>query len=521
MKDNPRINLPRNRRILTTYQGLDSLSAYPVTPEEYVAKIDYLAGTQVGVLQWCLGAVVAFFDSRVVESWGTRQIDYDFEHGFTHWLQASNLQHLIRTGNDPLRIVVERGHARGMQVWGSHRMNDAHHTYPGGEGLQSQFYIDHPELRLPTVPANQTLAVYDWCRPAVLGQNLAFLTDVAERYDVDGIDLDFSRGGMQFSSGDTKYRQEVVGGHVRNLRRMLDRVGKKKGRRIGLSVQFYCFDPMNPQTFDRTPWKGNIQSMYDGGADVRGWAREGLIDILVGQCRSASLYELEMGDWVKAVEGTDCLMMAGPGKPSRKKLAWEGLTTAEEHRAIAHRLYEQGADGIAFYDYMHHGPFDLTPFRELSDPEGLRTKTKTYLYQLDLPRDVGDLSAGGGAEVEVDVADDVAGAQREGHRVAARLRLNVSHINAPGDVRCFWNGTEMRLQREAGMGHREGRLYKGDTPQWHLEAFPEAGLIRKGRNRVRVETLARYPRLKVRCELRRLELRVVYDEEMGYGDVAG
>ncbi|MSS72725.1 MAG: hypothetical protein EXS64_14725 [Candidatus Latescibacteria bacterium] len=519
MKDNPRIPLPRNRRILTTYQGLDNLSVYPISPEEYVAKIDYLSGTQVGVLQWCLGTVVAFFDSKVIESWGTRQIDYDFEHGFIHWLQTSNLQHLIRTGNDPLRLAVERGHRLGMQVWGSYRMNDGHHTYPGGDGLQSQFYIDHPEFRLPTIPANQTSAVYDWCHPEILEQNLAFLTDVAERYDVDGIDLDFSRGGMQFSSGDTKYRQEVVGGHVRNLRRMLDRVGKQKGRYIGLSAQFYCFDPMNPQTFDRTPWKGNIQSMYDGGADVRAWAREGWIDILVGQCRSASLYELEIGDWVKAVEGTDCLVMVGPGKPSRKKLPGGGQTTEEEHRAIASRLYAQGADGIAFYDYMHHGPFDLTPFRELSDPEGLRTRTKSYLYQIDLPRDLGDLSAGGATELEVEVADDVARAQQEGHRVTARLRLNVKNINAPDDVRCFWNGTEAPVRREAGMRHREGRLYKADTPHWHLEAFPEAGLIRKGKNRVRVETLAKYPTLKVKSELCNLELRIAYDEAMTFGDV--
>ena len=522
MKDNPRINLPRNRRILTTYQASDTLSAYPISPEEYGAKIDYLSGTQVGILQWCLGTVVAFFDSKVIESWGSSEVDCDSDYGFSVWLQMVNFQHLIQSGHDPLRLAVERGHRCGLQVWGSRRMNDAHHTYPGLECLQSQFFIDHPELRLPSHGEGQTAAIYDWCKPAVLEQDLAFLTDAAERYDLDGLDLDFSRGGLNFSSGDTRYKQEVAGGHVRRIREMLDRVGKRKGKYLGLSAQFYCFDPLNPASMDRTPWKGNIQSCCDSGADIRTWARDGLIDILVGQCRSASLHELEVADWVAAVKGTDCLLMVGPGKPSRRKLSGPGQnwTTAEEHRAIAHRLYEQGVDGISFYDYMHHGPFDLTPFRELSDPDGIRVKTKSHYYQLDLPKDIGNMSTGGFAELEIDVPEDIPRAQQEGHRVSARLRLNVTNINVPEDVRCFLNGTELVVRREAGLRLPfRTQTHPKDDPRARLEAFPDVGSIRRGKNRVRVETLAKYPRLKVKCELHKLELRVAYDEDTTYGNV--
>ena len=527
MKENPRLNLPRNRRIIFTDDAVSSLVLwkYPITPEDYLGKVDYLSGTQVGIYQWCLGSVVAFFDSKVIESWGSRQADYDNPaFGFSQWLVSANFQHLIRTGNDPLRLVVERGHQRGLQVWGSRRMNDGHHTYAGLETIRSKFYIEHPELRLPSFrPEGQVSAIYDWCKPAVLEQDLEFLTDADERYDLDGIDLDFSRGGLDFSSGDTKYKQEVGGGHVRKIRKMLDRVGKRKGKYLGLSAQFYCYDPLNPATQDRTAWKGNIQSYHDSGADIRSWAREGLIDILVGQCRSASLHELEIGDWAKAVEGTDCLLMIGPGKPSRRKFSGPGQnwTTVEEHRAIAHRLYEQGADGIAFYDYVHHGPFDLTPFRELGDPGAIRFKTKSHYHQLDLPRDIGNMSTGGSAQLDFDVPDDIPRAQTEGHRVSARLRLNVTNINVPEDVRCFLNGTEVALNGEADlhlpfMGQE---THPKDTARSHLEAFPDVGLIRKGKNQIRVETLARYPNLKVPCELYKLELRIAYDEEMTYGNV--
>ncbi len=523
MKDNPRINLPRDRRIITTWQGHDDLSVYPITPEEYVSKIDYISGTQVGIFQYCLASIQARFDSKVIESRGSREVDYDNEvYGFGIWSMASNIQHLIKTGNDPLRLVAERCHERGLQIWGSCRMNDAHHTYPGLEVFQTQFYIDHPELRMPAEGDPQKLMVYDWCKPAVLEQNLDFLTDAADRYDLDGIDLDFSRGGMEFSSGDTKYRQEVTRGHVRKIREMLDQVGKKKGKYLGLSAQFYCFDPMNPKTGDRTPWVGNIPRYFEKGADIRSWAKEGLIDILVGQCRSSSLHELEIDSWTKVVEGTDCLLFVGPGKPTRRTFSGpsQSWTTAEEHRAIAHRLYEQGADGISFYDYMHHGPFDLTPFRELSDPDGIRVKTKSHYYQLDLPRDIGNMSTGGSTELEIDVPEDIPRAQEEGHRASARLRINVTNINVPDDVRCFLNGTELRIGREAGLvlPFRK-QTHPKDDPRSHLEAFPDVGLIREGKNHIRVETLAKYPRLKVKCELYKLELRVVYDEKMVYGNV--
>ncbi len=380
MKDNPRINLPRHRRIIFTDDAdtVVGLSEHPITPEEFLAKVDYLSGTQVGIYQWCLGTVVAFFDSSVIESFGSRQVDYDDPtYGFDQWLRSANFQDLIQTGNDPLRLIVERGHQRGFQVWGSCRMNDGHHTFPGLETFRSQFYIDHPDLRMPSFPAHQVSAIYDWCKPAVLEQNLDFLTDVGERYEVDGLDLDFSRGGMQFSSGDTKYRQEVVGGHVRRVREMLDRVGRKKGRYLGLSVQYDIVDPRNPMKGEGEQWNGDIERYRDRGGDFRSWAEEGLIDILVGQGRADSLHEQETGEWVKTVEGTDCLLFVGPGKPCRRKFSGPGQfwTTAEEHRAIAHRLYEQGVDGILFYDYVHHGPFDLTPFRELSDPDGIRVKT--------------------------------------------------------------------------------------------------------------------------------------------------
>ncbi len=105
--------------------------------------------------------------------------------------------------------------------------------------------------------------------------------------------------------------------------------------------------------------------------------------------------------------------------------------------------------------------------------------------------------------------------------MSARLRLNVTNINVPEDVRCFLNGTELNLKKEAGMKlpFYSYKTHPKDEAKGHLEAFPDLSSIQKGRNHVRIETLAKYPRLKVKCELYKLELRIAYDEEMVYGNV--
>ncbi len=116
------------------------------------------------------------------------------------WRMRETLRRLDELGTDPLRIVAGACRARGIACQFSLRMNDAHHTYRKPDGswyfpeLRSPWLEAHPELLLPS-------GQLDYARPAVRDYRLAQVAEVLSLYDVDGIDLDFTRFRPWFAAG--------------------------------------------------------------------------------------------------------------------------------------------------------------------------------------------------------------------------------------------------------------------------------------------------------------------------------
>ena len=260
---------------------------------------------------------------------------------------------------------------------------------------------------------------------------------------------------------------------------------------------------------------------------MRTWIQEGLLDVLIAHCRTISFYEMDISAWRRAVEETNCRLVVGAGKPGFFKFRRSGLvngypahlTQHLEHRAIAHRLYEQGADGIFFYDYVIRF-FELQweVYRELGDPERLRYANKIYVYQLALPLALGYHSEGGKAEMEIDVPDDLAATLAAGQPVRARLLLNITGLMTPDDIELQVNGQEVSVGPEQSIttpltitDHPE------DNPGCHLEAVIAPELLQKGRNTLTftLKPASKKPPGVVPqpSEIRKVNLELVYRDE--------
>ena len=222
------------------------------------------------------------------------------------------------------------------------------------------------------------------------------------------------------------------------------------------------------------------------------WIQEDLLDVLIAHCRTISLYEMDVSAWHRAVKETSCRLVAGAGKPGFLKFRRGGLingypahlTQHLEHRAIAHRLYEQGADGIFFYDYVIRF-FDLQweVYRELGDPERLRYANKVYIYQLALPLTLGYHSESGKAEMEIDVPDDLGAIVAGGQPVRVRLLLNITELMTPDDIKLQVNGQEITVEPEQSIKTPLTIIdHPEDKPGCHLEAAIAPKLLNKGRN---------------------------------------
>ena len=105
--------------------------------EELTDVVDQLVGTQVDRFVYCLVVPRVFLhDTRVGErAWKLVQGKYSNSYDFR---RAENARHLVEQGHDPVRVLGERAHEKGLQYFVSQRMNDAHFAY-SREGTGEKF----------------------------------------------------------------------------------------------------------------------------------------------------------------------------------------------------------------------------------------------------------------------------------------------------------------------------------------------------------------------------------------------
>ena len=107
---------------------------------------------------------------------------------------------LIKLGADPLAVAIEACRKRNIEAFYTIRVNDIHDNF--WYEMLSQWKKDHPDLLLgkredkKTYPFSDSRHVWtlaDFGRKEVRDRMVTIVADIPDRYDVDGIDLDFLR----------------------------------------------------------------------------------------------------------------------------------------------------------------------------------------------------------------------------------------------------------------------------------------------------------------------------------------
>ena len=120
-------------------------------------------------------------------------------------------------------------------------MNDDH----GDDFLRTQFQVDHPEYRLGNERYRGKGAL-DFGRSEVRTHVFNLIEEATRRYECDGIELDLNRFPTFFNDGTTEERCEKMNTLVEMTRKMLDKVGSERKRKLVLSVR-------PPSNYGRTP----------------------------------------------------------------------------------------------------------------------------------------------------------------------------------------------------------------------------------------------------------------------------
>ncbi|OAM88539.1 hypothetical protein OH491_10300 [Termitidicoccus mucosus] len=184
------------------------------------------------------------------------------------WKKSKNIRlHYYETyilnGGDLMSVFVDECRKTGQQAFASFRMNDQHHIFAADNGKVPEpefsrragicpFYVENPQWRIgddgyADLPGQLSM---DFAVPQVREYRLKQIRELVDKYDIDGLELDFVRHWALFNQRKTtsSQRAEILTSMVRQIREILDAKGARAGRYLWLGMRIPAYpwmhDPM-------------------------------------------------------------------------------------------------------------------------------------------------------------------------------------------------------------------------------------------------------------------------------------
>jgi len=328
----------------------------PMRPADLYPYVDEIADAGATTLYFCPNyGMPVTYQSEVTQMFGSeltveqqRQVDEVSLEKVSLERGAANLQKLVEAGHSPVGLVIDRANARGLETFITFRPNEVHWIEKPDEFpinmLLSQFWRDHPEWRIgkagdrlsqvhmdilgprtsPVVagwlPGGMNFAI-----PEVRAQRLAQMRECCERFDIDGLDIDFQRFPMYFPVGQEDANIETMTAWIADVRDMMQDVGRRRGRPLLLSVRVMAKPEQNLAL----------------GLDPVTWAERGLIDIVVASHYLHNNFPLPIQEYRKQLP--EQIPLYGSIEVEKE---------ADRYRQIAKQLWKDGVDGIMMFNFF-------------------------------------------------------------------------------------------------------------------------------------------------------------------------
>ena len=422
----------------------------PMTLEDAWRPVDEAAGTAVDTFAYGVERNDGlFYPSKVGQQFKYGEHHSQFMQA-AYWRVWNNMQSLIDRGLDPLTVLIDRAHEKGMDFFASMRlgayggMDPAHNTRTGGRGYM------HPEVR---------------------DHVFAVLEELATQYATEGVELDFAAppGGCPFCfrPEDVKEGTAVMTDWVRRVSGMV----KSRPGEVGqVGARVYPTEASNLRQ----------------GLDVRAWLREGLVDYVAPMVYGFNIVDSNMPiDWlVEAAHEADASIYPFVGPYSRSEgrrfHVREGATPAMM-RAAAANNWQRGADGM--YTWGMRWPLGDSERRilsELGDPDLAKEGDKHYIVSRavdgteavgyktpPLPIDIASSDTGTRHQIPFYISDDVQGDASRVRRVL--LRINIRDLVSADRLTVLLNGESLSQETCLRQTGEPIAPYMGQWLEFHLE----------------------------------------------------
>lgn len=278
-----------------------------------------------------------------------------------------NMLALHEAGIDYPARMLARGRQRGMQAWITLRMNDVHENANLAHPFHGRFFTGHPEFFRRDSPGYFARAL-DYAHPEVREFYRKLVVETLDRYDVDGLELDFMREPYLFSKDAETDGGRILTEWLAGVRGLTRDAALRRGHAVRLGVRV----PSNPETARRL------------GLDAVAWAKRGLVDVVVPTPRWATLeFDMPLQAWREQLAGTNTTLAGGlevrlqpvPGGPA-------STVSPEQATGAATAVLAAGADAVYLFNYY---PSQHPPWRKGEYVDTLRAMS-TLANLARLPR---------------------------------------------------------------------------------------------------------------------------------------
>ena len=253
---------------------------------------------------------------------------------------VANMLATYSEGVDYPARMISRSRHHGISPWISLRMNDVHVNGNLDHPIHSDFW------RKPEFFRNGPMSYFarglDYAHAEVRDHYKALIVETLERYDIDGLELDFMREPYLFRKGKEQEGRLILNEWLRDIRKLVDEAAKRRGHTISLGVRV----PSSPDT------------TLGLGLDAPTWAKEGLVDLVVVTPRWSTIdFTMPIAQWRELLG--DRVTLAGglevnyqpyhvpPVIPNRE-------VTKEEATGGAIGVYAGGADVVYLFNYFQN-----------------------------------------------------------------------------------------------------------------------------------------------------------------------
>ncbi len=315
------------------------------TPEVMRSYLEAFRGTDVTDFVIAVIGTCASFESKVVQNYCDKY-EHTEEDGIPvdyRDTMAKIAYEIYRVHKfDHVQVWIEALREMGITPWASIRMNDAHCLLQGPHVVKNTRFYEHPEQwRVTEKPAD---GYYDRCfnylLPEVRAYYLSFIEEVLGRYDIDGLELDFSREHYCFPVGMEWQGRPVMNAFIEDVRSLIRHAEEERGHKIRLSALVWD-----------TP-----SGSYQMGLDVYHWINKGLVDMIRPNGHFLTTnFDMPIEEWralidaagthVELAAGHEELVTAYPG--ARMKNSTVAMAMAQAAANIS-----KGADSVYLFNYM-------------------------------------------------------------------------------------------------------------------------------------------------------------------------